>query len=338
MRRGGTVSGNLLIPLLPGRIGPKRFRQVVDALMRSGNAFFIEKDGKVILMAENIRENASALTRFKRAERARTGAKQIKRGQEIPIAVLVKSVVTQAAPQPHGCRAACRAGPGACNPDSTHENLMTTNRAQLLITAVDETRGAFTSIKRNLGSLGDAARSLNGLLANLGVAVSAAGLGAMVKSSLDSADALAKLSQRVGITVESLSTLIPAADLSGVSAEKFEAGLRKLATRMLEAATGIEEAKRSFAALGIAVQNQDGTLRATDAVLLDLADRFKALPDGAEKTALAVEVFGKSGADLIPFLNAGARGHPGAHRGAARTSASSSAATPPPRPKSSTMR
>ena len=47
---------------------------------------------KVILMAENIRENASQLTRFKRAERTRTGAKQIKRGQEIPIAVLVKSV------------------------------------------------------------------------------------------------------------------------------------------------------------------------------------------------------------------------------------------------------
>jgi hypothetical protein len=185
---------------------------------------------------------------------------------------------------------------------------MATNRAQLLITAVDETRGAFASIKRNLGGLGNAARSLNGLLANLGVAVSAAGLGAMVKHSLESADALAKLSQRVGITVESLSTLIPAADLSGVSAEKFEGGLRKLATRMLEAATGIEEAKRSFAALGVTVQNQDGTLRATDAVLLDLADRFQALPDGATKTALAVEVFGKSGADLIPFLNAGREG------------------------------
>ena len=90
--RGGTVAGNLLIPLLPGRIGPKRFRQVVDALMRSGNAYFVEKDGKVILMAENIRENAAPLARFKRAERARTGAKQIKRGQEIPVAVLVRSV------------------------------------------------------------------------------------------------------------------------------------------------------------------------------------------------------------------------------------------------------
>lgn len=90
--RGGTVAGNLLIPLLPGRIGPKRFRQVIDSLMRSGNAFFIEKDGRVLLMAENIRENASVLGRFKRAERGRTGAKRITRGQEIPIAVLVRRV------------------------------------------------------------------------------------------------------------------------------------------------------------------------------------------------------------------------------------------------------
>jgi hypothetical protein len=46
----------------------------------------------VLLMAENIQENASQLNRFKRAERGRTGAKQIRRGQEIPIAVWVKRV------------------------------------------------------------------------------------------------------------------------------------------------------------------------------------------------------------------------------------------------------
>ncbi|OED39021.1 hypothetical protein AB833_17350 [Chromatiales bacterium (ex Bugula neritina AB1)] len=90
--KGGVVSGNLLIPLLPGRIGPKKFRAVVDGLMRSGNAYFIEKNGNVILMAENIRENTAQLSRFKRAERIRSGAKRIQRGQEIPIAVLVKSV------------------------------------------------------------------------------------------------------------------------------------------------------------------------------------------------------------------------------------------------------
>ena len=92
--RGGTIGGRLLIPLLPEhqRIGRKAFRRVIDGLMRAGNAFFIEKNGKVILMAENIKDNTSELRRFKRAERGRTGAKSIKRGQEIPIAVLVPSI------------------------------------------------------------------------------------------------------------------------------------------------------------------------------------------------------------------------------------------------------
>ncbi len=185
---------------------------------------------------------------------------------------------------------------------------MASNRAQILIRAVDETRGAFDAVKRGLGGLADAARSVNGVLAGLGVALSAAGLGAMVKSALESADALNKLSQRVGITVESLSTLVPAAELSGVSAQTFETGLKKLATAMLEAATGSEESARRFAALGVAFQDQDGRLRATDAVLLDLADRFQAMPDGAQKSALAVQLFGKSGSELIPFLNQGREG------------------------------
>lgn len=92
--RGGTIGGRMLIPLLPEhqRIGRKAFRRVIEGLMRSGNAFFIQKEGKVILMAEAIRENASVLRRFKRAERQRTGARSIRRGQEIPIAVLVPSV------------------------------------------------------------------------------------------------------------------------------------------------------------------------------------------------------------------------------------------------------
>jgi len=119
-----------------------------------------------------------------------------------------------------------------------------TARAQILIRAVDETRAAFGSIQRNLGGLLDAARRVNGVLAGLGVALSAAGLGAMVKSALDSADALNKLSQRMGITVESLSTLVPAAELSGVSAQTFETGLKKLATTMFEAATGSAECAR----------------------------------------------------------------------------------------------
>ena len=92
--RGGTISGRMLIPLTEEgrRIGRRAFKRVIDTLIRSGNAYFMRKDGQAILMAENIKENASVLTRFKRAERSRTGAKSIKRGTEIPIAVLVPAV------------------------------------------------------------------------------------------------------------------------------------------------------------------------------------------------------------------------------------------------------
>jgi hypothetical protein len=185
---------------------------------------------------------------------------------------------------------------------------MASNRAQILISAVDQTKTVFDSIKRGLGGLTDTAKSVNGVLANLGVAVSVAGLTAMVKSAIDTGDALDEMSQRVGVSVETLSVWKPAAEQSGVSGESFEKGLRKLSTTMLEAATGSEDAARGFSAVGVEFKNQDGTLRATDQVLLDLAERFKAMPDGAEKTALAVQLFGKSGAELIPFLNQGRDG------------------------------
>ena len=112
---------------------------------------------------------------------------------------------------------------------------MASNRAQILISAVDQTKTAFDSIKRGLGGLTDTAKSVNGVLANLGVAVSVAGLTAMVKSAIDTGDALDEMSQRVGVSVETLSVWKPAAEQSGVSGESFEKGLRKLSTTMLEA-------------------------------------------------------------------------------------------------------
>ena len=88
--QGGTIRGRMLIPLLPEgqRVGRKAFARIVNALMRSGNAWFIEKSGQRILMAEN----AAPLARFRRAERVRSGLKRLPRTREIPIAVLVRSV------------------------------------------------------------------------------------------------------------------------------------------------------------------------------------------------------------------------------------------------------
>ena len=113
-----------------------------------------------------------------------------------------------------------------------------THKAQILITAVDQTRSAFTSIQANLRALTDHARSVTGLLGNLGVALSGAGFAALVKGSIDAADELDELSQKAGISVEALSTLKLAAQHENVGAEAFATSLKKLSTAMFEAAAG----------------------------------------------------------------------------------------------------
>lgn len=185
---------------------------------------------------------------------------------------------------------------------------MTQDRAQLLITAVDQTRSAFDSIRGNLAKLGDESSRVKGLLAGLGVSLSVAGFAAMIKSAIDAADHLNKLSQKIGISVEALSTLRFAAQLSDVSLETLQKGIKGLSQNITEANTGIGDGAQVFDALGISVRNADGSMKSTEAVLLQVADVFANLEDGAVKTALAVKLFGKSGMDMIPFLNQGAAG------------------------------
>ena len=91
--RGGLIAGRLLIPLY-GRVGRKRFKAQIAELMRGGNAYFVKNDkGNVVLMAENIGEHDRPLAGFKRRYRKAEGVKRIKRGADVPIAVLVPRVV-----------------------------------------------------------------------------------------------------------------------------------------------------------------------------------------------------------------------------------------------------
>jgi len=65
---------------------------------------------------------------------------------------------------------------------------------------------------------------------------------------------------------------------------------------------------KALRALGIAVEDAAGNFRGAHEVMLDLADVFRELPDGPEKSRLAIEVFGRSGVALIPTLNKGREG------------------------------
>lgn len=152
-------------------------------------------------------------------------------------------------------------------------------------------------------------------MAKVGAAMAAAmtaavaGIGFAVNRSIGDMDAMSKAAQKFGVPVEELSALAHAADLSGVSLDGLGTSLQKLSRNMSDVAAGAgAEAARAFSALDIAVTNADGTLRTSTDVLTDLADRFSRMPDGAQKTALAMQVMGRAGATMIPLLNAGRDG------------------------------
>lgn len=124
----------------------------------------------------------------------------------------------------------------------------------------------------------------------------------------ETADQMGKLAQSTGTTVESFSRMAYGAALGGVGAEELSSSMVKLDAALAKANAGGKEQAALFAALGIKVTDAAGKMRGADAVMGDLAERFAGMEDGAAKTKLAVDLFGKAGAELIPFLNGGRDG------------------------------
>lgn len=161
-----------------------------------------------------------------------------------------------------------------------------------------------------VGLFGDAFEKLGaaGIAAGIGIGAAALALEGLNKQ-LDSIDKMGKMAQAAGVTVEQFSALKYAADLSDVSVEQLSTGMTRLSANMATVAEGSKgPASAAFQALGINVKNADGTLRDASDVMLDVAAKFSGMQDGATKTAIAVALFGRAGADLIPMLDKGATG------------------------------
>ncbi len=134
------------------------------------------------------------------------------------------------------------------------------------------------------------------------------GLGALIKSSIDTADKMGKMAQSVGLSVESLSGLAFAAELSDINLDELGARLTNLNRRAKEGARGVKSYRQAFDALGITLTDSQDSLRTTEELLLDIADRFSKMEDGTIKAALATDIFSNAGVKMIPFLNQGREG------------------------------
>jgi len=159
-------------------------------------------------------------------------------------------------------------------------------------------------VSGGLRGLAGAAGGLSGALGSLVPLATGAGLAAMAKGAIDAADNMNDLSQKTGVSVESLSKFQQAANASGTSIEGVGGAMIKLNRNL---ATDNAGAAKALTSLGISATDASGKLKTTDQVMLEVADKFKAMPDGANKTAAAMALFGKAGADMIPMLNGGSK-------------------------------
>jgi hypothetical protein len=167
------------------------------------------------------------------------------------------------------------------------------------------------SVSKDEQTFGGMAERMSSKTKAIGTAFTVAGgaiigaLGGMIYKVSETGEELSKLSKQTGISVENLSSLRIAAETNETSLEGIATGMKKLSINMVAADQKGSAMAITFDALGIKTRDANGQMRSMDDVMLDVADVFMGMADGAEKDTLAIKLFGKSGLDLIPMLNTG---------------------------------
>ena len=126
-----------------------------------------------------------------------------------------------------------------------------------------------------------------------------------IHATIEYGNRIEKTSQSIGIATDALQELQYAGKLSDLSAEAMSQSIGILSRNMYAAKKGAGEQADTFHKLKIKITDAHGALRGTDEIMGDVADRFAAMEDGSEKTALAMRLFGRAGKQMIPMLNKG---------------------------------
>jgi hypothetical protein len=163
------------------------------------------------------------------------------------------------------------------------------NVVQIIINGANTSDRAFASAKTNLIGLQNVAKTAGIAFAALAVAAGASAAGAILdftREAINTADEMGQLAQKTGTAVEDFSRLSYVANLAEVDSGQLKAAIKSFSDE-----------------LGKAGKNSANVVDE----LLAVADEFANMEDGVAKTNRAVQLFGKSGQDIIPLLNQGSQ-------------------------------
>jgi hypothetical protein len=165
------------------------------------------------------------------------------------------------------------------------------------------------STSKSLGKFHAAFKNAAGKIAKAGVAALAAVgvvMVAIVKKTAEKIDKLSKEARKLDITTEMLAGIGHAAKLSGLDQDKLGKALVKMTKAVSEANEGLSTQKKAFEGLGISIKD----LRKMDAgeQFLAIADGLQQVGNHSDKVRIAMDIFGRTGGDMLITMEQGAEG------------------------------
>lgn len=175
------------------------------------------------------------------------------------------------------------------------------NVVEFSLRAVDQFSSTFKNIGGTLVSTAGKA-----LKSTVGFSALSAATVALIKQVPNLEDNMGKMATKLGTSAEALSGLTYAAGLADVSFESLSNSLKFMERNVSEAARGTQGSVTAFKELGIEVSAVKD-LKPEDQMLV-FADALKGVSNSSDRARLAMEVFGRSGLDLLELTKDGSAG------------------------------
>lgn len=169
-----------------------------------------------------------------------------------------------------------------------------------LTAAADDTVSAFDKIKSATDSISKGAKTVASATKGLSAAggAVAGGLIATGASAISTADELATMSARTGLSTEMLQKFAYASDMVDVSTEELASAMAKMKKQMADNPD-------AFDALGVSITNADGSFRDLESVFYDSLEALSMVGNETERDLAAMDLFGKSGDTLATIIDDG---------------------------------
>jgi hypothetical protein len=111
-----------------------------------------------------------------------------------------------------------------------------------------------------------------------------------------------RLAQSLGVSTTFVQAATYAANQNGIGTDTMTTAMTRFSNAVGQASQGNKQAIDTFQSLGVYLLDAQGKIRPTEIVLSDVAAALLKVDDPAKRVALSIQLFGRSGAEVIPML------------------------------------